>query len=62
MKFVTESAFNDQPPEMVELTPLDPALVARVRRENLNRLSRLNGEQPSPTYDPVTDEDFVWLP
>lgn len=62
MKYATEADFHNPPPEMVELTPLDPALVARVRRENLSRLSRLNGEQPSPTYDPVTDEDFVWLP
>jgi|GEM_PF-4129130 len=64
MKFVTETDRPAEPPfPSVEFTPLDPDQVARIRRENLARLRRLNSERPAPTYDnPISDEDFVWLP
>lgn len=58
MKFVTESDLHNPPPEMVEVSPLDPALVARIRAENIARLQRLN----FPNSEPVTERDFTWLP
>jgi len=64
MKFVTESAAHEAPPfPTIDFTPLDPAQVERIRRENLARLRRLNAQRPAPEYsNPISDEDFVWLP
>ena len=62
MKFVTETDRPAEPPfPSVEFTPVDPAQVERIRRENLARLRRLNAK-PAPESDPVTAEDFTWLP
>lgn len=62
MKFVTETDRPAEPPfPSVEFTPVDPAQVERIRRENLARLRRLNAQRPVPTYDnPISDEDFTW--
>lgn len=64
MKFLTESDRLAEPPFVgIDFTPLDPAQVERIRRENLARLRRLNTQRPAPEYDnPISDEDFVWLP
>lgn len=64
MKFLTESDRPAEPPFVgVEFSQPDPGLVERIRRENLARLRCLNAKRPAPEYDnPISDEDFVWLP
>lgn len=63
MKYVTETDRPAEPPfPSVEFTPVDPAQVERIRRENLARLRRLNAQRPAPESDSVTAEEFTWLP